>query len=86
MVGGFSWGRLINLSKNHSWKGKFNERDVFLVIFQHGCSQYFLSLSQPWLEHLLITDAGKGVGGGSQGGQEGVGEGEGGGKRGQGAW
>ena len=56
------------------------------MIFQHRCSQYFLSLSQPWLEHLLITDAGKGVGGGSQGGQEGVGEGEGGGKRGQGAW
>ena len=34
------------------------------------------------LEHLLITDAGKGGGGGFEGGQEGVGEGEGGGKRG----
>ena len=45
-------------------------------------STYFLGLSQPWLGHLLITDAGKGGGGGSQGGQEGVGEGEGGGKRG----
>ena len=63
-------------------KKKIYERDVFLVIFQHRCSQYFLSLSQPWLEHLLITGAGKEGGGGSQGDQKGVGEGEGGGKRG----